>query len=153
MLELWHFTWVYLSVGTIIFCPVTLTLEFDPFFENVNLVINLWTVSTEQWVLELGYFTWVFIVLNPFRGCHYFLHCDLDLGVWPIFVENFNLANNFWTVSARALLNPMSISSDNTGIMIFFLVTLAIFGIGHYRGQHISFLDTAQFIQLCGTPI
>ena len=68
----------------------------------------------EQWVLKLWYFTCVFLVIRPFRGYHYFLHCDLDLGVWPIFKKIFKLANNFWTVSARALIFHMSIACDKT---------------------------------------
>ena len=42
-------------------------------------------ITFEQWVLELWYFTWIFSVIRPFPGYHYFLPCDLDLGVWPIF--------------------------------------------------------------------
>ena len=49
---------------------------------------------------------WNFLVIRPFRGYHYFLSCDL--GVWQFFLENFNLANNFWTVSAGALIFYMS---------------------------------------------
>ena len=37
---------------TIIFYPVTLTLEFDSFFENFNFANNFW------------YFTWVFLVVR-----------------------------------------------------------------------------------------
>ena len=103
-------------MDTIIFDPVTLTLEFDLLFKNFNLVNNFWTVSSkalifhmsipcdktfqwvplfftmwpwpscliyflktlnllitfEQWVLELWYFTWVFLVIRPFSGYHYF---------------------------------------------------------------------------------
>ena len=47
-------------------------------------------------MLELWYFTWVFLVIRPFRGYHYF---------WPVTLTwslthflNCNLANNFWTV-------------------------------------------------------
>ena len=116
-------------MGTIIFYPVTLTLEYDPFLENFNLAYNFGTVSVralifhmstpcektfkwvplfltlwpwpwslnhflktltllitiEQWVLELWYFTWVSLVIRPFRGYHYFLPCDFDLGVWISF--------------------------------------------------------------------
>ena len=50
------------------------------FFETLTLLI-----TSEQWVLELWYFKWVFFVMRNFRGYHYFLTCDLDLGVWPIF--------------------------------------------------------------------
>ena len=71
-----------LSVGTIIFYPVTLTLEFDPFFENFNLANNFWTVSARAW-----YFTWIFTEIRPFHGYHYFLPCDLDLGVCSIFFK------------------------------------------------------------------
>ena len=45
--------------------------------ENLTLLITF-----EQWMLELWYFTWVFLVIRPFRGYHYFLPCDLDLGVF-----------------------------------------------------------------------
>ena len=74
----------------IIFYPVTLTLEFDPIFKTLTLLITF-----EQRVLELWHFTWVFLVVRPFRGYHYFLPCDLDLDPF--------LKTNFWTVSARAL--------------------------------------------------
>ena len=69
------FPWVQLF-----FYPVTLTLEFYSFFENINLQITF-----KLWVLELWYFTGVFLVIRPFRGYHYFLPCYLDLGDWPIF--------------------------------------------------------------------
>ena len=69
--------------------------------------------SFEQWVLELWYFTWVSLVIRPFRGFHNFVPCDLDLGVGPIF-WNFNLAYNFWTVGARALIFHLSIPCDKT---------------------------------------
>ena len=42
-------------------------------------------ITFEQWVLKLWYSTWVFLVIRPFRGYHYFLPCDLDLRVWPNF--------------------------------------------------------------------
>mgnify|MGYP003683288813 CR=1 FL=1 len=42
-------------------------------------------ITFEQWMLELWYFTWVFLVIRLFRGYHYFWPCDIDLGVWPIF--------------------------------------------------------------------
>ena len=41
-------------------------------------------VTFEQWVLELWFLPWVFLVIRPFWGYHYFWPCDLDLGVWPI---------------------------------------------------------------------
>ena len=39
-----------------------------------------------------------------------FWPCELNLGVCDIFFQNFKLSNNFWTVSARALIFHMSIS-------------------------------------------
>ena len=47
-------------------------------------------------MLELWYFTWVFLVIRPFfLGYHYFLPCDLDLGVWPIFLKTLTLLITF----------------------------------------------------------
>ena len=44
------------------FSPVTLTLEFDPFcLKTLTLLITF-----EQWVLELWYFTWAFLVIRLF---------------------------------------------------------------------------------------
>ena len=95
-----------------------MSIPCDKNFPWVRLFLTLWPwpgslthylktltlpITFEQWVLELWYFTWVFIVIGLLRGYHYFLICDLDLGFDPFF-ENFNLANNFETVSARALI-------------------------------------------------
>ena len=159
MLELWYFTWTFpvISVGTLIIDPVTLTLEFDPLFENFNLAFKFRTVSTralifhmtipcdktstwvplflypvtltldlthvlktltllitfELWMLDLWYFTGVFLVIRSFRGYHYFLPCYLGLGEWPFF-ENVNLSYNLCTMSARAFVFHMSIPCDKT---------------------------------------
>ena len=77
-------------------------------------------ITFEQWVLERWYFIWVFLVIRPFHWYHCFLTCDLD----PFF-KNFNLANNFWTVSARALIFHMSIPCDKT--IVFYPVTMTHF--------------------------
>ena len=161
--------------GAYCFCPVCHSVRLS---ETLTLLITL-----KQWVLEFCYFIWVFLVIRHFHGYHYFLTCDLDLGVWPsLFFYNFNLAYNFSTVSARALIVHMNIPCDNTfpwislffplwpwpwslthfwkilelsyehflwqdfptGIKIFVLVTLTIFGIGHYRG-HLCFTNTSCF--------
>ena len=68
--------------------------------------------SVIQWVLELWYFTWVSLVVRPFLGFHYFLPCDLDLRVWHLLFKNFNVAKNFWILSARALIFYMNIPCD-----------------------------------------
>mgnify|MGYP003683671203 CR=1 FL=1 len=73
-------------------------------------------ITFEQWVLELWYFTWVFLVIRLFRG--------------------FILKN------IKAFILHMSIFP--TGIKIFVLVTLTVFGIGHYRG-HLCFKNTSCF--------
>ena len=72
----------------------------DKTFPWIQLFLTLWPwplsltyflktltlqITFEQWVLELWYFTWVFLVIRPFCWYHYFLPCDLDLRVWPIF--------------------------------------------------------------------
>ena len=65
---------------TLFFDTVTLTLSLTHFLKTLTLLITF-----EQWVPELWYFIWVFLVIIPFRGYHYFWLCDLDLGVCPIF--------------------------------------------------------------------
>ena len=71
-------------------------------------------ITFEQWVLALWYFKWVFLVIRPSRGYHYFF----TLWPWPRrmthFFDKFNLAYNFWTVSARALIFHMSIPCDKS---------------------------------------
>ena len=94
MLQLLIFTWVFLVIrpfrGFIIFDTVTLTLEFDPFFENFNLANNFWTVSTRALIFHMSIpydqtFPWVPL----------FLTCDFDLGVWPIFMETLTFFITF----------------------------------------------------------
>ena len=111
VLELWYFTWVFLVIrpfsGYHYFWPCDLDLGVWPnFLKTLTLLITF-----EQWLLELWYFTWVFLVIRPSCGYHYFLSCDLDLGVWTTYFK-LNLAYNFWTVSARALIFHMSIPCD-----------------------------------------
>ena len=67
----WTFPWVPLLIFlTLWLWPWSLY----PFFKKFYLVNNFWTV------LELWYFTWVFLVIRPFSEYHYLWHCDLDLG-------------------------------------------------------------------------
>ena len=42
-------------MGTIIYDPVTLTLEFDPFFENFNLANNFWIVGARALIFSHEY--------------------------------------------------------------------------------------------------
>ena len=101
------------------FCPVCHSVI--PSFchsETLTLLITL-----QQWVLELWYLTWIFPVIRPFCGYHYLLPCDLDLDVWSFF-ENFNLANNFSTVSDKALIFYMNIPCCKTFLWVPLFSTL-----------------------------
>ena len=71
-----------------------MSIPCDKTFPYVPLLFTIWLwpwsmthflKTFEQWVLELWNFIWVFIVIRPFRGYHYFLPSDLDLGILPIF--------------------------------------------------------------------
>ena len=48
--------------------------------KNFYLAYNSWTT-----IIELSYFTYVFLVTRPFPGCQYFWPNDLD--VWPTFIK------------------------------------------------------------------
>ena len=113
-----------------------LNIPCDKTFPWVTLFFTLWSWSwslthflllktltllitflNETWALiELWYFTWIliFLVIRPFLGYHYFFDTvTLTLGLSDI-SENFNLADNIWTVSSRALIFHMSIPCDKT---------------------------------------
>ena len=115
-------------MGTIILTLWPLPCSMTRFLTTLTLLITF-----EHWMLELWYFIWIFLVIRPFRGYHYFLPCGLDLGVWPIF-ENSNLANNFWTVSARALIFHMNISWYKTfsWVPLFFTLWLWPWSLTHF---------------------
>ena len=110
VLELWHFTWVFLVTSpyhyffTLWPWPCSLT----NFLKTLTLLITF-----KQWVLELRYFTWIVQVMRPFCGylCVYPVSLTLEF-------ENFNLANNFWTVSARAFIFLMNIPSDKIFLLV-----------------------------------
>ena len=81
-LILWFFLWWDLSVSTITFTLWPWPRSLTHFLKTLTLLITF-----EQWLLELWYFTWIFPLIRPFRGYHYFLTFDLYLGVWPIFLK------------------------------------------------------------------
>ena len=109
-------------MGTIIFDTVPLTY----FLKTLSLLI-----SFEQWDLEIWYFTWVFLVIRPFSGYHYFWPLTLE---FDPFFENFNLANIFWTVSDRALIFHMNIPCDMTfpWIPLFFTLWPLPWSLTHF---------------------
>ena len=58
--------------GAYCFCPVCHSVILS-FCNSVLLSETLTLLITfEQWVLELWYFTWVFLVIRPFSGYNYF---------------------------------------------------------------------------------
>ena len=102
-------TWSYIEDrGAYCFCPVC---------HSVFLSETLTLLKTfEEWMWELLYFTWVFLVINLSVGTTIFFKCDLDIE-FDLFFENFILANNLWTVSARLfVLNLLTLTFD-----LFFL--------------------------------
>ena len=80
-------------------------------------------ITFDRWVLEFWYLTWVFLVIRSFREYHYIWPCDLDRGVLLNFWK-LQLAYNFWTVSARALIFHMGIPCDKTFLWIPIVFTL-----------------------------
>ena len=70
---------------TFLWVPFFFTLWLSPwslthFLKTLNLLITF-----EQWVLELWYFIWVYLVIRPFRGYNYFSAWDLTLEIDPFF--------------------------------------------------------------------
>ena len=76
-------------------------------------------ITFEQWIRELWYFTWVFLLKRPFHGYQHLR--TLWSWPWPCSLAYFmktltlliHINCNYWTVSTRALIFHMSISSDN----------------------------------------
>ena len=103
------------------------------FYNDVLLSETLTLLITfEQWGLELLNFTRVILVTRPFRWYHYFLTCDLDLWVWPIFkniyIGHYLLMCSYWTWLFLVMKSS------------YWYQELAIFGIGHYR-EHLCFTN------------
>ena len=79
-------------------------------------------------MLELSYFTWVFLVTRPFRGCQYFDPVTLTLEIGSLF-EHIIFVNNFWIMSARPLIFQMIFfkwKDLSMGTNRFSLVTLTL---------------------------
>ena len=70
---------------TFLWVPLLWTLWPWPWSLTHFLITLTLLITCELCALEVWYFTWLFLVRRSFRGYHYFWHCDLDLGVWPIF--------------------------------------------------------------------
>ena len=100
MSEFWYSLWQDLYVNTNTLDLVTLSLEFDLLYENFNLGNHFWTVSTRVLIFHTSILCDKTIL---------WLQTFFTLWPWPwslAYFLNFNLAtyNNFWTVSARALI-------------------------------------------------
>ena len=88
---------------------------FWPVCHSVILSETLTMLITfGQWVLEFWYFIWVFLVIRPSVSTIIFYPVTLTLEFDPFILKTFNLANKFWTMSAKALLFHLSFSSVNT---------------------------------------
>ena len=61
-------------MGTIIFYHVTLTFEFDSFFENFNIAYNFCTVSARDMIFHMN-----IPCDKTFLEYLFFLPCDFDL--------------------------------------------------------------------------
>ena len=87
---LWYFTchWVFYSSKPFRvykhFWHCDLDLGIWPFLwkKPFYLLIN---VTFKQWVLEIWYFIWVFLVTEPFQENQHISYPDFDLGVRPTF--------------------------------------------------------------------
>ena len=90
---------------------MTLTLEFDHLLKTLTLHLTF-----EQRVLELLYEYSLWYDLSG--GTISFDTVTLTFEFDPFFIENFNFANNFWTVSARALIFHMSIPYDKSFLLV-----------------------------------
>ena len=88
---------------------------------NFSLANEFSTMSTRALIFHM--ITWVIFVTRHSHGYQHFWPCDLDLGVWPTFWK-LNLAYNFWTVSARALIFNMIIFCDKTFLRVSTSLTL-----------------------------
>ena len=121
--------WIVKLLRNLLLYVFHMSIPCDKNFPWVPLFFTMWPwpwslthflktltllITFEQWVLELWYFTWVFLVLRSFRRYHYFYTVTLTLEFDPFLKKTLTFANYFWTVSAWALLYHMSFSSDNT---------------------------------------
>jgi hypothetical protein len=104
--------WKDLSMGTIIFYLVTLTLVFDLLNESFNFGCIFWLVGTRALTFHMT-FSWPwwvpkYLTLWPWPWyLTYLLHC-----------KTFNLSYIFWMVCTRALVFCMSVSSDKTFLWV-----------------------------------
>ena len=149
-LILWHWSWslthllktwtlltVYdiwtMSVRALIF---HMSISCDKTFPLVPTFLILWhwswslthllktltlLITFEQWVLELKYFTWVFLMTTHFRVYQHFLPYNPDLGVWPTFWKHY-LVNKFWTVCARVFILHLNIPIDKIWHLAYFKI-------------------------------
>ena len=137
-----YFLWQDLFEGTFIFYPVTLTYEFDLFFENFKLAIYYLTVIARALMFHMSIpcdrnFWWVLLFFFPVT-----LTFEFDL-----FFDNFKLAYDFCTDSARSLIFHMSDHSDKTffvGTIIFYPVTLTL----EFDLEHILWWDLPTGIRI-----
>ena len=115
-----YFLWQDLSMGTIIFYPLT-------FFLNIHLANYFWAVSARALIFHMS-------ISNDKTFPRALRPWPLN---WPSFLKNFNLVYNFWTVSDRASIFHMSVPYDMTFSWVPLFLTL-----WHWVWSFIYFLKT-----------
>ena len=99
-----------LFLSCLSFCN-SVILPFCPPLWIYNLADTFWTVSARSLIFHMNIpcdktFPWETIIFDP-------VYLTLEFDPF-FFFENFNLANNFWTVSAKTLIFHMGIPCDKT---------------------------------------
>ena len=145
---LWPWSWslTFLTLP-ITFCTVIaralifhMVNPCDKTFSSVSLFLTLWPeplsptyfqktltllITFELWLLELWYFTWVFLVARPFRLYLHFWPCDLDLSLKFFYLANefLNRVLELWIRISHEYFKRQDLSMDTN---IFDLVTLTL---------------------------
>ena len=135
-------------MGAIIFYPVTLTLEFDPFLKNFNLANNFWTVSPRALIFHMSILCDKTFPLVP-------LFFTLWPWTWSMthFFKTLTLLNNFWSVSARALIFHMSIPCVKNFLWFYyFLINIRAFKLQMSISCDKIFLLVSRYLSLWPWP-
>ena len=125
MLEFWYFTWVFLVTTPFYGYQHFWSCGLDHFLKTFTL-----TVTSQQWVLEVWYFTiilhyfthYMFLVTLLFRGYQHILPTTLifEFGL----LWKFNHFNNISTASARVFLFHINIPFDKLFLLVLNFLTL-----------------------------
>jgi hypothetical protein len=103
--------WQDLSIGTIIFDLVTLTLNFDPLFKNFNIGHIVGMASDRDFICVCT--LWQDLSV----GTIIFYLVTLTLKFDPLF-KNFNIGHIIWLASDRVFIFHMCVLYDKTFLMV-----------------------------------